>query len=41
MTSTPQAMPMSMEPDATSAEIRWLACCAEPHWVSIVVPPGT
>ena len=37
--STPQATPMSMAPVAISPAIRWLACCAEPHWQSMVVAP--
>src|SRR5262245_43290278 len=39
ITSTPQAMPASIEPARTKAETMWLACWPEPHCVSTVVPP--
>jgi len=34
----PHAMPTSMLPALTSAEIRWFACWPEPHCASTVVP---
>ena len=36
--STPQAMPVSMAPAAIRPATRWVACWAEPHWASMVVP---
>ncbi len=39
MASMPHAMPTSMAPEAISPAIRWLACCALPHWQSMVVAP--
>ena len=30
---------MSMAPVAIRPAIRWLACCADPHWQSMVVAP--
>jgi hypothetical protein len=38
ITSTPQAMPTSIEPALIIAETRWFACWLEPHCVSTVVP---
>ncbi len=37
MASTPQAMPTSTAPAATSPATMWLACWEEPHWQSTVV----
>ena len=37
--SMPQAIPASMASEAISAATRWVACCADPHWASIVVAP--
>ena len=37
MCSTPEPMTTSWMPAAISAAPKFTACCAEPHWRSIVV----
>ena len=37
MASTPQATPTSMASAATRLFTKWLACCDDPHWQSMVV----
>ena len=37
MCSTPPPMATSCTPVATSADAKFTACCADPHWRSIVV----
>ncbi len=35
--STPQPIAVSTAPAAMRLLTKWLACCEEPHWQSIVV----
>ena len=37
MASIPQAIPISMASAAIRLLTKWLACCDEPHWQSMVV----
>ena len=36
--STPAPMATSIAPAITAWAAKWIACCAEPHWRSTVVP---
>ena len=38
MFCTPPATTRSCVPDITPCAAKWIACCAEPHWRSTVVP---
>jgi hypothetical protein len=37
MTSTPHASATSTTPDATRLVAKFVACCDDPHWLSMVV----